>query len=77
MDVIEFLLSFLRTMILCRLPAWSNFSSLPFKFYLSFRWKYAHVQPVTKKGDRSNPSNWRPIALLSSLSKAFETILNP
>ncbi len=39
-------------------------------------WKYAHVQPVPKKGDRSNPSNYRPIALLSCSSKAFELILN-
>ncbi len=39
-------------------------------------WKYAHVQPVPKKGDRSNPSNYRPIALLSCLSEAFELILN-
>ncbi len=39
-------------------------------------WKYAYMHPVSKKGDRSNPSNYRPIALLSCLSKAFETILN-
>ena len=39
-------------------------------------WKYAFTQPVPKKGDRSNPSNYRPIALLSCLSKAFESILN-
>ncbi len=31
---------------------------------------------MPKKGDRSNPSTYRPIALLSCLSKAFETILN-
>ncbi len=31
---------------------------------------------MLKKGDRSNPSNQQPIALLSCLSKAFETILN-
>ncbi len=31
---------------------------------------------MPKKGDRSNPSNYRPIALLSCLSKSFESILN-
>ncbi len=41
----------------------------------SFR-KYAYVQPVPKKGDRSNPSDCHLIALLSCLSKAFESILN-
>ncbi len=39
-------------------------------------WKYASVQSVPKKGDRSNPSNYRHIALMSCLSNAFETILN-
>ncbi len=39
-------------------------------------WKYAYVQPVPKKVYRSNPSNYRPIALLSCSSKAFESILN-
>ncbi len=39
-------------------------------------WKYAYLQPVPKKGDRSNPSTYRPIALFSCLSKAFESILN-
>ena len=39
-------------------------------------WKFAYIQPVPKKGDRSNPSNYRPIALISCLSKVFESILN-
>ncbi len=39
-------------------------------------WKYAYVKPVLKKGNQSNPSNYLPIALLSCLSKAFESILN-
>ncbi len=39
-------------------------------------WKCAYVQPVPKKGDRSNPSKYRPIALFSYLSRTFETILN-
>jgi len=39
-------------------------------------WKHALVQPIPKKGDRSNPSNYRPIALTSSISKVFESLLN-
>ncbi len=39
-------------------------------------WKYAYVQSVPKKGNRSNPSNYRPIVLLSCLFKAFEKIRN-
>ena len=39
-------------------------------------WKHALVQPVPKKGDRSNPSNYRPIALTSAIAKVFETLLN-
>ncbi len=41
-----------------------------------FYWKYAYIQPVPKEGGRSNPSNYRRIALLSCLSKALETIHN-
>ena len=39
-------------------------------------WKHALVQPVPKKGDCSNPSNYRLIALTSAVSKVFETLLN-
>ncbi len=39
-------------------------------------WMYAYVQPMPKKGYRSNPSNYRPSALIFCLSKVFETILN-
>ena len=39
-------------------------------------WKHALVQPVPKKGDRSNPSNYRPIALTTAVAKVFETLLN-
>ena len=39
-------------------------------------WKHSLVQPIPKSGDRSNPSNYRPISITSSISKVFETILN-
>ena len=34
--------------------------------------KVTKISPVLKKGDRSYPSNWRPIAQLSPFSKAYE-----
>ena len=37
--------------------------------------KYAHVTPIFKKGDRSNPKNYRPISLTSHIGKVFERIL--
>ena len=36
-------------------------------------WKHALVQPVPKKGDRSND---RPIPLTSAVAKAFKILLN-
>ena len=37
--------------------------------------KIARVIPLFKKGNRSNPENYRPISLLSSLSKVFEQVI--
>ena len=37
--------------------------------------KKAKVVPLFKKGDKKNPENYRPISLLSSLSKVFEKLL--
>ena len=34
-------------------------------------WKFAYIQPVPEKGDHSNPSNYRPIALISCLSEVL------
>ncbi|XP_063540969.1 uncharacterized protein LOC134749894 [Cydia strobilella] len=39
-------------------------------------WKSALVHPIPKKGDRSNPSNYRPIAITSLFSKIMESIIN-
>lgn len=39
------------------------------------RWKIARVIPLHKKGDKSDTNNYRPIAILSPLSKVLEKIL--
>ena len=38
-------------------------------------WKLTHVFPVPKKGDKSDPSNYHPIAITSLVSKTMETII--
>ena len=37
-------------------------------------WKYSNVIPLPKKGDNSDPSNFRPVSLLSGLGKRQERI---
>ena len=39
-------------------------------------WKVANVVPVFKKGSKSIPKNYRPISLLSIISKCMESIIN-
>ena len=39
-------------------------------------WKIANVSPVSKKGDPSDPGNYRQIAIGSSLAKVMESILS-
>ena len=38
-------------------------------------WKLANVIPIFKKGDKSQPSNYRPVALLSCIGKLQEKIV--
>lgn len=40
-----------------------------------FDWKIANVIPLYKKGDKSMASNYRPVALLSCVSKVLEKIV--
>ena len=38
-------------------------------------WKISHVTPVFKKGSRTDPTCYRPIAVLPALSHVFEKLL--
>ena len=38
-------------------------------------WKQANVIPIFKKGDRSDPNNYRPVSLLNTTGKKFEKII--
>ena len=38
-------------------------------------WKFSNVIPIPKKGDSSNPSNFRPVSLLSNIAKIQERIV--
>ncbi|XP_058811040.1 uncharacterized protein LOC131675929 [Topomyia yanbarensis] len=40
------------------------------------RWKFSHLFPVLKKGDKRNVSNYRGITSLCACSKLFEIIVN-
>ncbi len=68
-DLIEYLLSFLKTVPPCWHPALSNSFASACQ-HPSFR------PSLPTKTDLSNPSNYHPRILLSSLFKAFESIHN-
>ena len=38
-------------------------------------WKQAEIRPIFKSGDRSNPSNYRPISLTSIVCKVMEKFI--
>jgi len=38
-------------------------------------WKVANVTPIHKKGDRTDPSNYRPVSLTSQVCKILESLV--
>ena len=52
---------------LCKLFNMSLSSS-----YFPNKWKLGNVVPVFKKGDKTDPANYRPISLLCCMGKVFE-----
>ena len=62
----------------------SNSLSYPFKLLfdkslnegcIPSEWKVAEVRPIFKKGDKSNPGNYRPVSLTSVICKMFEKFI--
>jgi hypothetical protein len=51
----------------------SNTSLLQYKYPTS--WKIAHVIAIFKKGDKSLPSNYSPISLISCVGKIMECVI--
>ncbi len=43
---------------------------------LPYDWKLAHVTPIPKSNDKTDPLNYRPISLLSILVKLMEKHMN-
>jgi len=42
---------------------------------LSDRLKYVAIKPLHKHGDKCEMSNYRPVSLLTSFLKIFETVM--
>ena len=51
------------------------FQSSVFSGTIPQSWKMANITPIFKKGDKRDPSNYRPVSLTSIVSKILERII--
>ena len=58
-------------------PLTSLFRKICRQSILPASWKISRITPVFKKGSRSDPTCYRPIAVLPTLSRVFERLLAP
>lgn len=56
-------------------PLWIIFNNSLEKHQVPSEWKLANITAIFKKGDKSDPSNYRPVSLTSILSKVMEKIV--
>ena len=60
----------------CRKPLSIIFNRSLLQGYFPSRWKDANVTDIYKKADKSMPSNYRPISLLSQIRKAMKRCIH-
>ena len=61
-------------------PSINSYTTPPFSLSLNngivpTEWRLHAITPVFKSGDKSNVKNYRPISLLSNISKALERLV--
>lgn len=56
-------------------PLWIIFTNSLKRHQVPQEWKTANITAIFKRGDKSDPSNYRPVSLTSVRTKVMETIV--